>query len=72
MIYPVAVIGIAVMVITLLLWRVMPIFTTLFNGLGVDLPLPTRIVIGMSKFIGSIYGFLILVFFVGVGVASVL
>src|ERR1700726_2242504 len=47
MIYPVAVIGIAVMVITLLLWKVVPIFTTLFNGLGVDLPLPTRIVIGM-------------------------
>src|SRR4029077_11416847 len=64
MIYPVAVIGIAVMVITLLLWKVVPIFTTLFNGLGVDLPLPTRIVIGMSKFIGSIYGFLILVFVV--------
>src|ERR1700751_6130246 len=59
MIYPTAVIGIAVMVITLLLWKVVPIFTTLFNGLGVDLPLPTRIVIGMSKFIGSIYGFLI-------------
>src|SRR6201993_3915701 len=69
MIYPVAVIGIAVMVITLLLWKVVPIFTTLFNGLGVDLPLPTRIVIGMSKFIGSIYGFLIFVFVIGVGVA---
>src|SRR5246500_3872760 len=69
MIYPTAVIGIAVMVITLLLWKVVPIFTTLFNGLGVDLPLPTRIVIGMSKFIGSIYGFFILVFVVGVGVA---
>src|ERR1700723_731016 len=69
MIYPVAVIGIAVMVITLLLWKVVPIFTTLFNGLGVDLPLPTRIVIGMSKFIGSIYGFLILVFVAGVGIA---
>src|ERR1700723_3341709 len=65
MIYPVAVIGIAVMVITLLLWKVVPIFTTLFNGLAVDLPLPTRIVIGMSNFVGSIYGLLILVFFVG-------
>src|SRR6516162_2203607 len=69
MIYPASVLGIAALVITLLLWKVVPIFTTLFNGLGVDLPLPTRIVIGMSKFIGSIYGFLIFVFFVGVGVA---
>src|SRR6266481_8299507 len=69
MIYPVSVLGIAGLVITLLLWKVVPIFVTLFNGLDVDLPLPTRIVIGMSKFIGSIYGFLILVFVVGVGVA---
>ncbi|MGD0545716.1 MAG: type II secretion system F family protein [Candidatus Acidiferrales bacterium] len=66
MIYPVAVLGIAGGVIILLLWKVVPIFITLFNGLGVDLPLPTRIVIMMSNFIGSIYGLLILVFFVGI------
>src|SRR5271168_1081696 len=66
MIYPVAVIGIAVLVITLLLWKVVPIFTTLFNGLGVDLPLPTRIVIMLSNFVGSIYGLVILAFFVGI------
>jgi type IV pilus assembly protein PilC len=65
MIYPIAVLGIAGGVIILLLWKVVPIFITLFNGLGVDLPLPTRIVIMMSNFIGSIYGLLILVFFAG-------
>ena len=65
MIYPIAVLGIAASVIILLLWKVVPIFITLFNGLDVDLPLPTRIVIGLSHFVGSIYGFLILVFFVG-------
>jgi type IV pilus assembly protein PilC len=64
MIYPISVLGIAASVIILLLWKVVPIFTTLFNGLGVELPLPTRIVIGMSNFVGSIYGLLILVFFV--------
>jgi type IV pilus assembly protein PilC len=69
MIYPTAVLGIAASVITLLLWKVVPIFVTLFNGLGVDLPLPTRVVIGMSRFVGSIYGFLIFVFFVGACVA---
>src|ERR1700720_3698690 len=69
MIYPIAVLGIAGGVIILLLWKVVPIFTTLFNGLGVDLPLPTRIVIGLSSFVGSIYGLLILVFFVGIGFA---
>ncbi|MGO9589959.1 MAG: type II secretion system F family protein [Candidatus Acidiferrales bacterium] len=65
MVYPVAVLGIAASVIILLLWKVVPIFITLFNGLDVDLPLPTRIVIGLSHFVGSIYGLLILVFFVG-------
>jgi type IV pilus assembly protein PilC len=64
MIYPVSVLGIAGMVITLLLWKVVPIFVTLFNGLDVDLPLPTRIVIGLSNFVGSIYGGLILVLFI--------
>jgi type IV pilus assembly protein PilC len=57
--------SIAVAVIVLLLWKVVPIFVQLFNGLGVDLPLPTRIVIGLSNFIGSIYGVMILVFIVG-------
>lgn len=65
MIYPVSVISIAACVVTLLLWKVVPIFVTLFNGLDVSLPLPTRIVIAVSDFVGSIYGLLILVFFVG-------
>jgi type IV pilus assembly protein PilC len=65
MIYPVSVITIAALVITLLLWKVVPIFVTLFNGLDVDLPLPTRIVIALSNFIGSIYGLMIFFFIVG-------
>jgi type IV pilus assembly protein PilC len=69
LVYPVAVIFVAVGVITLLLWKVVPIFATLFVGLGVDLPLPTRIVIGLSNFIGSIFGLLIVVFFIGLGIA---
>jgi type IV pilus assembly protein PilC len=64
LIYPVGVLSIAGLVITLLLWKVVPIFATLFAGLGVDLPLPTKIVIGLSHFIGSIFGLLI---FVGIG-----
>jgi type IV pilus assembly protein PilC len=61
LIYPVGVLTIAGGVIVLLLWKVVPIFATLFAGLGVDLPLPTKIVIGASNFIGSIFGLLILV-----------
>ena len=53
LIYPVAVITIAGGVIFLLLWKVVPIFATLFAGLGVDLPLPTRIVIGASNAVAT-------------------
>jgi type IV pilus assembly protein PilC len=63
MVYPVGVLTVAGGVIILLLWKVVPIFATLFAGLGVDLPLPTKIVIGMSNMIGSIFGFLALVAF---------
>src|SRR5437899_8480162 len=61
LVYPVGVLTVAGSVITLLLWKVVPIFATLFAGLGVDLPLATKIVIGLSNFIGSIFGLLILV-----------
>src|ERR1700740_2052709 len=61
LISPVGVISIAAAVIILLLWKVVPIFATLFAGLGVDLPLPTKIVIGLSNFVGSIFALLIVV-----------
>src|SRR5487761_182510 len=69
MIYPVSVLTIAAGVVILLLWKVVPIFVTLFAGLGADLPLPTRIVIGLSNLVGSWFGLLFVVFFIGVGVA---
>ena len=53
LIYPIAVVLIAGGVIFLLLWKVVPIFATLFAGLGVDLPLPTRIVIGLSHAVAT-------------------
>ena len=65
MVYPIAVLSVAAGVIVLLLWKVVPIFATLFLGLGVELPLPTRIVIGLSNFVGSIFGFFILVAIIG-------
>src|SRR5450755_4408070 len=65
LVYPVGVLTVAGGVITLLLWKVVPIFATLFTGLGVTLPLPTRIVIALSNFIGSYFGLLILVALVG-------
>ena len=66
LVYPVGVLTVAVGVIVLLLWKVVPIFATLFAGLGVDLPLPTKIVIGLSNLIGSYFGLLALVAFGGI------
>ena len=45
LVYPVAVILIAVGVVWIILWKVIPTFATLFEGLGASLPLPTRITI---------------------------
>src|SRR5687767_7080717 len=49
MIYPIAVIVIAAVVVGAILWKVIPTFATLFAGLGAELPLPTRVVIAMSN-----------------------
>ena len=51
MIYPVAVICIAVLVVGAILWKVIPTFAQLFEGLGAELPLPTRVVIRASDLV---------------------
>jgi type IV pilus assembly protein PilC len=61
LIYPVSVISIAVLVVGALLKFVVPIFAGLFAGLGVDLPLPTRIVMGLSAFVGTFWWVFILI-----------
>jgi type IV pilus assembly protein PilC len=59
LIYPVAVVSIAVLIVGALLKWVVPIFANLFAGLGVTLPLPTRIVMGLSAFVGHFWWFCI-------------
>src|SRR5688572_24514897 len=49
MIYPIAVVVIAAVVVGVILWKVIPTFANLFAGLGAELPLPTRIVIALSN-----------------------
>ena len=51
MIYPIAVIGIAGIVVAAILWKVIPTFAGMFASLGAELPLPTRIVIQLSNFL---------------------
>ncbi|MGA6982401.1 MAG: type II secretion system F family protein [Candidatus Sulfotelmatobacter sp.] len=55
LIYPVAVVSIATLIVGALLKWVVPIFSNLFLGLGVTLPLPTRIVMGLSAFVQSFW-----------------
>jgi type IV pilus assembly protein PilC len=60
LIYPVSVVSLAFLIVGALLKWVVPIFANLFAGLGVALPLPTRVVIGMSAFVGQFWWFFIL------------
>jgi type IV pilus assembly protein PilC len=60
MVYPVAVLGIAAIVIAVILWKVIPTFAAMFEGLGAQLPLPTRIVIALSNWFVRILPFLVI------------
>jgi len=66
MIYPVAVIVIATLVVGAILWKVIPTFASLFAGLGAQLPLPTRVVMAASDIVVA-WGWLMLI---GVGLAG--
>ena len=60
LIYPTTILTIAVGVVTVILWKVVPVFSTLFEGFGVDLPLPTRIVITFSHLVERYMIFLLI------------
>jgi type IV pilus assembly protein PilC len=64
MIYPIAVISIAAIVVAVILWKVIPTFAEMFKGLGAELPLPTRIVIAASN------GFITFMPFMVVGIVG--
>jgi len=70
MVYPTAVIVIAVGVVWIILWKVIPTFATLFEGLGASLPLPTRITIAASEFIGRWWWMMFLA--IGLGIYAVM
>ncbi len=59
MIYPAVIFSVAIMAIVILLVFVIPVFQEMFASVGSDLPLPTRIVIGMSDFLQSFWWALI-------------
>ena len=49
MIYPIAVLSIAAIVVMVIMVKVVPTFTQLFEGLGAQLPMATQVVIWISK-----------------------
>jgi type IV pilus assembly protein PilC len=51
MIYPIVIIGVMIVLAFLLLIFMVPTLTATFEGLGVQLPLPTRVLIGSSDFL---------------------
>jgi len=59
MIYPSVIMSVAGIAVTVLLIFVIPVFENLFSSAGLALPLPTRIVMGMSRFLKG-YWYLII------------
>jgi type IV pilus assembly protein PilC len=72
LIYPAAVILLAIVAIAVIMIVVIPQFQNIFLGLlgpGEPLPLPTRIVVGLSSFLAGWGGLCLLVVIIGVSVA---
>jgi type IV pilus assembly protein PilC len=51
MIYPTVIMSVAGIAVTVLLIFVIPVFENLFSSAGLALPLPTRVVMGLSRFL---------------------
>lgn len=67
MIYPSTIVTVAIVVVTFLLLFVIPTFKSMFEGFGATLPLPTRIVLALSRvvrqyFILGLGGIIIAIF----------
>jgi len=61
MVYPIAVVVIAGVVVGVILWKVIPTFASLFSGLGAELPLPTRVVIALSNNLVRYFPFVVVI-----------
>ena len=66
LIYPIAVLVIAALVVFIILWKVIPVFAQLFAGLGGEMPFLTRMVIGASNFVGRYFIFIFMVIAAGI------
>jgi len=49
--YPLIIFSIAALVTVFMIWKVVPVFANMYGGMGVELPGPTRFLIGANEFI---------------------
>lgn len=71
MVYPLVVLGLAIVILIFLLTFVVPVFSQLFTSMGGQLPLPTRIVIAASHFVTGFWYLLVtLILVIVIGVTS--
>ncbi len=63
--YPVAVLGLVLVILTAMLLFVVPMFETLYGDLGGTLPAPTRLLLGLSGLVSSYFPFMVLAALVG-------
>ncbi len=59
MIYPTVIMCVAGLCVVILLWKVIPVFASMFSSVSMELPLPTRVVIALSGFLTSYWYLLI-------------
>jgi type IV pilus assembly protein PilC len=68
--YPAAVSVFAVLIMTLIMWKVVPVFQEIFEGLGGDLPVLTKMVIAASNFVREQW-YIVLAIVVGIVIVLV-
>ena len=66
MVYPAVMLVVVIACTTILLWKVVPVFAAMFTGAGLDLPMPTRVVLMLSNFLQHYMWLLVVVVIVAV------
>jgi type IV pilus assembly protein PilC len=66
LIYPTTILTVAVAVVAVILWKVVPVFRSLYEGFDVELPLLTRFVIAVSGIVERSFVYFVIAVVVGV------
>jgi type IV pilus assembly protein PilC len=66
MTYPVVVFILAILMAIVMLIFIVPVFASMFDGLGAELPLPTRVLVGLSGLLKTLAPLLVILLVAGV------